>query len=283
MGRLKFTLTSDQLELLLAFENAQGLNHLSELMARDPSVVSRNLQKIAEDHPVLKKVKGRWEITPLGVRINEQTRAYLEEHTKLLSHTVGNKKPETTLLTDNSILIIINAQNGLLDATQEARSNSEAEINISRILEHWRTKKRRIIHIKHVSESPGSIFFRQSSGCDFLKALAPQKDEVVIEKTKSSAFVETNLESIINTEACPDIVLAGFTANECIDATARDAASMGFATFVVGDATATFDLRDHSGRLVKAERIHKLTLANINAFYAKVVTTGDILPPANYL
>ncbi len=60
MSRLKFSLNSDQLELLLAFENAKGLGHLAELMARDPSVVSRNLQRIAEDYPVLIKVKGHW-------------------------------------------------------------------------------------------------------------------------------------------------------------------------------------------------------------------------------
>ena len=45
----------------------------------------------------------------------------------------------------------------------------------------------------------------------------------------------------------------------------------------IGDATATFDLRDSSGKLVKAERIHKLTLINIDAFYAKVINTADAL------
>ena len=40
---------------------------------------------------------------------------------------------------------------------------------------------------------------------------------------------------------------------------------------------ATFDLKDASGKLVKAERLHKMTLANINAFYAKVIETSDTL------
>ncbi len=59
MSYLRFALTSEQLELLLAFENATSLGHLAELIARDPSVVSRNLQRVAESYPVLKKVKGR--------------------------------------------------------------------------------------------------------------------------------------------------------------------------------------------------------------------------------
>ncbi|MES2803203.1 MAG: isochorismatase family protein [Bdellovibrionota bacterium] len=277
MNRLKFILTSDQHELLLAFENAKGLAHLAELMARDPSVVSRNLQKIAEDYPVLKKVKGRWEITPLGVQINQQTRAYLEQQTKLVSQTVVNKYKKSALCTDDSILIIVNAQNGLLDATQEGRNNSEVEKNIAHILEHWRTKKRRIIHVKHVSGNPESIFYRHSEGSDFLKTVTPKANEVVIEKTKSSAFTDTNLESFLTKESCSNILLVGFTANECIDATARDAAALEFETLVVGDGTATFDLRDQSGKLIKADRIHRLILLNINAFHAKVVNTIDVL------
>jgi nicotinamidase-related amidase len=275
--RLKFIFDSDQLELLLAFENAKGLSHLAELMARDPSVISRNLQKIAEEYPVLKKVKGRWEITPLGVQINQQTQAYLEHQIKLVSNTVSNKNKKSSLFMDDSILIIINAQNGLFDATQEGRNNSEAEKNIARLLDHWRAKKRRIIHVKHVSDNPESIFFRHSVGCNFLKAVEPQGSEVIIEKTKSSAFTDTSLEATLNKESCTRILLVGFTANECIDATARDAAAMEFETFVVGDGTATFDLRDKSGKLIKADRIHRLTLLNINAFHAKIVNTNEVL------
>lgn len=279
MGRLKFSLTSDQLELLLAFENSHGLNHLAEIMAKDPSVVSRNLQRIAEDHPVLKKVKGRWELTPLGVQINDQTRAYLTKHTELLSQTIQTTTAKTNPFTNNSILIIINAQNGLLGTTQKGRNNSEAEQNIVQILKLWRSKNRKIIHIKHVSEDPSSIFFRTSSGSDFLETLKPKDHEHVVEKIKASAFSGTRLEALLNKETSANIILVGFTANECIDATAKDAAAIGFQTFVAADATASFDLKDPSGKLIKAERVHKLTLANINAFYAKVVNTSDILHP----
>ena len=277
MDRLKFALTSEQLELLLAFENAKGLGHLAELMARDPSVVSRNLQRIAESYPVLKKVKGRWEITPLGVQMNQRTRIYLEEQEKLFSQITVNAKSTAPVGSDDATLIVINAQNGLLDATQEGRNNLDAEKNIARILAYWRKRKRRVVHVKHVSDSSDSIFYRQSVGCDFLQTIQPQGSEIVIEKTKSSAFAGTNLESFLNQQSSAEIVLVGFTASECIDATARDAAAIGFATFVVGDGTATFDLRDPSGKLVKADRIHRLTLININAFYAKVVSTSDVL------
>ena len=277
VNRLKFVLSSEQLELLLAFENATGLRHLAELMVRDPSVVSRNLQRIAEDHPVLKKVKGRWELTPLGVQVNQRTRIFLEDQAKLFSELESNKKANLPTIPDDAILIVINAQKGLLDATNEGRNNLEAEKNIARILEYWRAKKRRVVHVKHVSDKYESVFFRESAGCNFLNLAQPKENEVVIEKMKSSAFTGTNLESILNKESASNVILVGFTASECIDATAKDAAAMGYSAFVVGDGTATFDLRDQSGKLIRADRIHRLTLININAFYAKVVNTNDVL------
>lgn len=273
MSRLKFGLTSDQLELLLAFEGAQGLGHLAELMARDSSVVSRNLQRIAEDFPVLEKVKGRWQLTPLGLRINEQTKVFLETHAQLLT---AKNKSTPKKLSERSALVIINAQNGLLDAVED-RNNSEAEVNMARLLAHWRTKKWPVIHVKHVSSNPASAFFRGSSGCEFLEMVTPLPGETVVEKTKSSAFAGTDLAANLAQAECSRLVLIGFTANECIDATARDAASLEYETFVAGDAVATFDLREPSGKLIRADRIHRLTMANIHAFYAKVISSSEAL------
>lgn len=276
MGRQTFPLSSDQLELLLAFGESTGLATLAESMGRDPSVISRGLQKIAEDYPVLVKVKGRWELTPLGFQVNVSTKEAITSYKKLLAKGIqskSNKKHPS----DRSLLIIINAQSGLLDATQPGRNNTEAEKNISKLLTYWRAQKRPVIHVKHVSENAGSIFYKDSSGCELLPSLQAVEGEVIIEKTKSSAFAETELEVRLKALEPENLVLVGFTANECIDATARDASSLGFESYVVGDATAMFDVRSPDGKLLKAERIHRLTLANINAFYAKVINAADIV------
>lgn len=104
----------------------------------------------------------------------------------------------------------------------------------------------------------------------------------VVPEIKSSNLLylipfSSNLETLLSHLAAPSLLLVGFTANECIDATARDAVSKGFSVFVAGDGTATFDLRDENGRLIKADRIHRLTLLNISAFSATVVSTAEII------
>lgn len=73
------------------------------------------------------------------------------------------------------------------------------------------------------------------------------------------------------------IILTGFTANECIDATARQASDLGFSTYVVADATATFDFHGDDGKLFKADRVHRLILANLQALFAKVVETRCVI------
>jgi len=270
MKRARFSLPSDQLELLFAFGECEGLGHLAETMGKDPSVISRGLQKIAEDFPVLAKVRGRWELTPLGRETNKVTEETVARYQKLLPQVTRKRDGEKTIFSQKSVLMVINAQCGLLDATQAGRNNSGAEKNIATLLNYWRSRKMPVVHVRHVSENPGSIFYRQSSGCEFLPEVAPTPGEHVIEKTKSSAFPETSLEPRLREMEPEHLVLAGFTANECIDATAQDAAALGFSTYVVGDATAMFDMRGPDGKWIKAERLHKLTLANLNAFHAKV-------------
>ncbi len=274
MKRDRFLLDSDQLELLVAFEDSKGLNQLAELMAKDPSVVSRGLQKIAEAYPVLIKVRGRWELTPIGRQLNLITREVLNQQRDLLGQLQQTNK---LAFSDNSILVLINAQCGLLDSTQLGRNNSNAEKNIAALLAYWRNRKYPVIHVKHVSDKPHSIFYRLSKNSDFLPGLEPIENELVVEKTASSAFQDTSLVEKLKSLEPSELILAGFTANECIDSTARDASSLGFSTYVIGDATAMFDMKTPDGKLLKADRLHRLTLANLNAFYAKVLQTSDVL------
>ena len=276
--RQKFPLSSEQLELLLAFEKGGSLQQLAKMMAKDSSVVSRNLQRVAEICPVIAKVNGRWQITPLGRQINQQTKMYLDCLHMHLNESLENKNSKQKKdQFKNAALIVINAQNGLLDPLMGSRCNSEAEENISKIISKWRMNNLCIIHVRHVSEDRKSLFFKESPGVNFIRALAPEKNELTIDKAKSSAFSETSLLEELTGRGIETIVLTGFTANECIDATARQANEFGFSTIVIGDATATFDFLGHDGKIYKADRVHKLILANLHALFSEIMTTETLV------
>ncbi len=73
MNRKKFLLTSEELELLMAFETNRSLEQLSLTLGRDPTVISRALKRIASKAPVIEKLAGRWSITPMGRKMNSAT------------------------------------------------------------------------------------------------------------------------------------------------------------------------------------------------------------------
>lgn len=276
MNRVKFPLSSEKLELLLAFESHQSLQDLARVMAKDPSVISRGLQQLAEAYPVLIKVKGRWQITPLGAKINAQTKVFLSEIEPYLQAASEPVKSSQSPF-KGAALIVINGQNALLNPNLGNRSNNDAEKNIKKLLERWRLKGDPVFHVRHVSDNSTSAFASGSQGAEFIPELAPQNHEVAIDKRKSSAFTDTSLLRELNQQHIQTLVLTGFTANECIDATARQASEFGFSTYVVGDATASFDISGHDGNLYPAERIHQLVLANLHALCVNVVSTAGVL------
>jgi nicotinamidase-related amidase len=178
---------------------------------------------------------------------------------------------------EGALFVIINAQKALHYSDQRHRSNLKAEGNILDALKHWRKRKWPVLHIKHVSDSRSSLFYRKSEVIEFIGGFEPFGREMVIEKTKASAFVKTDFEKFVRKLKVPAIVLTGFTAGECIDATARHANDLEIRTIVIGDATATFDIVGPDGKLYKADKIHRSMLANIHANFADVISTSSAI------
>jgi DNA-binding transcriptional LysR family regulator len=80
-----FILSSDEAELLLAFETASTLEKLSKVLNKDISNLSRSLNKIAVKLPVAEKMNNRWQLTELGKRLNQHTRDSIQFQNTLLS------------------------------------------------------------------------------------------------------------------------------------------------------------------------------------------------------
>jgi len=266
-------LTSDQLELLLALESSENLEKLAKAVQKDKSVVSRNLQRIQETIPVVAKHQGRWGITALGRTFTSLTRKYLED----LDKSISPATPVTTRLPSDAVLLVVNAQVALLDPGFGPRSNPDAEKNISVLLNKWRELQMSVAHVRHVMDEPGAPFYIESRGVNFIPLLSPKSGEIVLDKRKASAFSGTGLQEKFQERGSSTVVVIGFTANECVDATARQANDLGFTTFVVGDATAMFDVPGSEGVFHRAERVHNLVLSNLQAFFAKVLDTTDVL------
>ena len=157
------------------------------------------------------------------------------------------------------------------------RNNPHAEENIHLLLQHWRQSDRPIVHIQHLSTEPNSPLKPDCSGCEFKELTRPRQDETVIKKTVNSAFIGTKLEQHLRDLAIDSLVIVGLTTNHCISTTARMAGNLGFNTFVVSDATATFNRKGPNGKLYSATKIHDVSLASLHQEFATVVATKELL------
>ena len=180
-------------------------------------------------------------------------------------------------LAENAALVVIDMQNGINRPALGRRNNPDAERNIGFLLDAWRSAGRPIVHVRHISRSPESIFWPGQSGAEFQPRFTPLAGEHVIEKNVPDAFAQTGLERWLHVRGIGQVVIGGVITNNSVEATARSAGNLGFDAIVASDAAFTFDLRDLNGRLWPAEDVHALSLANIAMDYAAVRTTKEIV------
>jgi nicotinamidase-related amidase len=180
-------------------------------------------------------------------------------------------------LPENAALVVVDVQKGMDDPALGNRNNPWAEENVARLLKAWRETGRPIFHVQHLSTMPDSPLRAGTPGAGIKDQAKPLADEPVIHKAVNSAFIGTDLEPRLLREGIGVLVLAGLTTNHCVETTARMAGNLGFDTYFVSDATATFDRTGPDGTLHRAEDIHAMTLANLHGEFATVVETRSVL------
>ena len=74
-------------------------------------------------------------------------------------------------------------------------------------------------------------------GAEIVDGLAPAPNEYRIVKPRFSAFFGTKLDLILRRLGVAEVVLCGTQYPNCIRATAFDAISLGYQTFIITDAT----------------------------------------------
>ncbi len=179
---------------------------------------------------------------------------------------------------DKPALILIDIQKAFDDVAYWGgqRNNINAENNVSELLAIWRANNLPIFHIKHCSANPDSLLHETNKGNEFKDIVLPINGEQIIKKNVNSAFIGTNLKEQLDNANISKLVIVGLTTDHCVSTTTRMAGNYGYDTFVVSDATATFNKKGLEGQNFSAELIHETALASLNGEFATVVTTDYI-------
>ncbi len=179
-------------------------------------------------------------------------------------------------LEKNSVLVVIDVQKVWSDPSFGKRNNLDAERVISELLDKFRKNGSRVIHVRHDSLNPDSPFKEGKPTFEFKDEVKPLASEQIITKHVNSAFIGTNLEETLRKMGNPQIFYVGLVTDHCVSTTARMSGNLGFRSFVIDDACATYDRKDSDGKVIPAEQVHKTNLASIDDEFAKVIKSSEL-------
>jgi nicotinamidase-related amidase len=185
----------------------------------------------------------------------------------------------TPLPVRHTALIVVDVQKAFdeWEAAGRRRNNPHAVARIGELLAAFRAKGALVVHIRHASRRPNSRFAADRPGHAVKDEAREHAGEPVIVKQVNSSFIGTDLERRLREKGIEHLVIVGATTNHCVETTARMAGNLGFDTKLARDATWTFDLAGIDGDPIPAERVHAMTLANLQGEFAEIVTSGDVI------
>ena len=105
-----------------------------------------------------------------------------------------------------------------------------------------------------------------SKEAEILPEVAPQGDEIVINKTSSGVFPTTNLYYVLKNIGINALFVTGVYTNECVSSTIREACDLGFHVSLIEDACATV-----------TQDLHTFTVETLRDRYCRVIDTKEAL------
>ncbi len=174
-------------------------------------------------------------------------------------------------------LIVIDVQRAFDDPAWGPRNNPGAEATIAAAIGGWRDRGAPVLHVRHASDGAAGRFVPGTPGFEFKPEAVPLAREPLITKHVNSAFIGTDLQARLRARCVDAVALVGLTTDHCCSTTARMAGNLGFETWVLGDAMATFDRRGPDGEVIDADTMHRTALASLHGEFAEVLTTRTAL------
>src|ERR1700761_423988 len=114
-------------------------------------------------------------------------------------------------------------------------------------------------------ELAGKLLARGGWDYDLVDGLKPQDGDIVIGKTRYSAFFNSQLDSVLRSRGIRTIVFVGIATNVCVESTLRDGFHLEYFGVVLEDAT----------HQAGPEFLQQAALYNIEKFFGWVSSVAD--------
>ncbi|MDN5006976.1 cysteine hydrolase family protein [Enterobacter hormaechei] len=173
-------------------------------------------------------------------------------------------------------LIIIDMQRFVTDRIAKGYESHpfNAIDNMRKILCSFRQRNKKIIHVRHQTVEEDSYLHINSILSHPIEGFEEENGEPIFVKKTSSAFRSTDLLTYLKENDIDECIFIGAVAGFCLSSTVRDGADLGLKASVVSDAIISFELLNEK---IKAKEILDVTLAVLNADFAKVISSIELI------
>lgn len=173
-------------------------------------------------------------------------------------------------------LIVIDTQNeyetGRLPISHPPVATALA--NITTAMDAAAVRGSKVVVVQHDAPAGAPIFAPGTDTWQLTPAVATHHRDHLVHKTTASSFHGTDLGEWLTTNGITSVTLAGFMTQNCVVATAFDAAARGYTVEVLSDATGAIGLSNHAGT-VDAKTVHETLMTVFASNIAAVGTTGE--------
>jgi ureidoacrylate peracid hydrolase len=121
--------------------------------------------------------------------------------------------------------------------------------------------------IYRTSQKSGLSTCREGTwGAEFYDGIGPLPSERVVIKHRYSAFINTDLNTVLKARGIQSILVCGVATNVCVETTARDGYMYDYYVTMIDDCSAAYDAKLHMG-----------TLENIRRHFGLVASSHQII------
>ena len=185
-------------------------------------------------------------------------------------------------------LIVVDVQNDFVSPEGSAAKRGDdigaamAMIpNLTRLIDQARRVGLTIIYIRtthsewtdtaswiyRTSQKSGLSTCREGSwGAEFYDGIKPLPSERVVIKHRYSAFINTDLNTVLKARGIQSVLVCGVATNVCVETTARDGYMYDYYVTMIDDCSAAYDPKLHMG-----------TLENIRRHFGLVASSHQII------
>lgn len=184
--------------------------------------------------------------------------------------------PRSTATTQDSTLIIIDAQNEYAQGKLTVEHVGASRKVISDLLNRYRRGGhggKNIVHVVHETPAGAPVFTSGTELAREFEELSPHAGEKVVTKHFPSSFAQTDLHEYLSGLGAvgKKIVLVGYMAHVCVSTTARAGNELGYEVLVASEGVG-----DRHIPGVAAEELVSTVLSELDDAFGTVVSATEI-------